>query len=82
MARVQSLKETGFTDEGEDVNQVETALKSVGVQLLDTAGEFRNFGDVMDDIGSAWGSMSSRQKAYIATTVAGKIFCAALYSNI
>ncbi|QJI52488.1 tail tape measure protein [Psychrobacillus phage Perkons] len=71
LARVQSLKETGFTDDGADVNQVETALKAVGIQLLDTTGNFRDFGNVMDDIGAKWGTLDSRQKAYVATTIAG-----------
>lgn len=72
IARVQSLKEKGFDEEdGTQVNQVSKALATVGVQLVDAQGEFRNFGDVMDELGAKWGTLSNRQQAYIATTVAG-----------
>jgi TP901 family phage tail tape measure protein len=72
MARVQSLKENGFDQEdGTQVNQVAKALAKVGIQLVDSQGEFRNFGTVMDELGAKWTTLSNRQQAYIATTVAG-----------
>lgn len=70
LARVQSLKENGFDEtDGTKVNQVAKALGSINVNLMDSNGQFRNFGKVMDDIGGKWNSLNSRQKAYIATTV-------------
>jgi hypothetical protein len=38
---------------------------------VDSQGQFRNFGTVMNEIGAKWNTLDSRQKAYIATTVAG-----------
>jgi len=72
IARMQSLKENGFAeDDGTQVNQVSKSLATIGVQLLDTEGNFRNFGLVMDEVGEKWKSLNSRHKAYIATTLAG-----------
>jgi TP901 family phage tail tape measure protein len=72
IARVQSLRENGFDEEdGTQVNQVSKALAQVGIQLIDTQGNFRNFGTVMDELGAKWGSLTNRQKNYLATTVAG-----------
>lgn len=72
LARIQSMKENGFDEEdGTQVNQVAQSLASVGVALMDSQGQFRNFGTVMDELGSRWKNLDSRQKAYIATTVAG-----------
>lgn len=72
IARIQSLKENGFDEEdGTKVNQVAKALAEVGVQLIDEQGNFRDFGKVMDELGARWEGLSSRQKAYVATTVAG-----------
>ncbi|MGG1663097.1 phage tail tape measure protein [Brevibacillus sp. NRS-1366] len=72
IARVQSLKENGFdSEDGTKVNQVAKALAEVGIQLVDSEGNFRNFGTVMDELGGKWDTLSNRQKAYVATTVAG-----------
>jgi TP901 family phage tail tape measure protein len=72
LARVQSLKESGYdSTDGTTVNQVAKALDAVGIKLMDSKNQFRNFGDVMNELGKKWSSLDSRQKAYIATTVAG-----------
>jgi TP901 family phage tail tape measure protein len=72
MARYQSLKEKGFDEEdGTKVNQVAKALAEAGILMVDAQGQFRNFGTVMDELGSTWDTLDSRQKAYIATTLAG-----------
>jgi len=72
VARMQSLKEKGFDEtDGTQVNQVAKSLASIGVQLVDNQGQFRNFGTVMDEIGTKWKTLDSRQRAYIATTLGG-----------
>ena len=72
LARIQNLKERGFNEEdGTQVNQVAKALAEVGIQLMDAQGQFRNFGDVMDELGAKWSSLDSRQKAYLSTVIAG-----------
>ena len=57
--------------EGIDANRVETALKTIGVSLRDTNGEFRDLDDVFADLGEKWPTLTRNQKAYIATMAAG-----------
>lgn len=72
MARYQQLKEKGYTEEDSvSVNQVAKALREVGISIVDAQGNFRNFGEVMDELGAKWNTLTNRQKAYIATTLAG-----------
>jgi phage tail tape measure protein, TP901 family, core region len=72
LARMQSLKESGFDEEdGTKVNDVAKALGTIGVQLVDAQGNFRNFGTVLDEVGGKWSGLDSRTKAYIATATAG-----------
>ena len=54
-----------------DVNKIDTALKSIGVALTNTKGEFRDLDDVFLDIASKWDTLSQGQQRYIATTAAG-----------
>lgn len=72
MSRMQQVKEAGTTeDDNTDVNKVETALKSVGVQLRDTEGELRNLEDVLDELGKKWQSLDRNTQAYLGTIIAG-----------
>jgi TP901 family phage tail tape measure protein len=69
---MQSMKENGFDQEdGTKVNQVAKALAAINVNLMDSNGQFRNFGTVMDESVLNGRILDSRQKAYVATTVAG-----------
>lgn len=71
-SRMQQVKEGGTTEDGEtDVNQVETALKSVGVTLRDTQGELRDLEDVFDELGPKWNSLDRNTQAYLGTIIAG-----------
>ena len=72
MARFQQIKKAGTTEDGEtDVNAVETALKSVGVQLRDSEGILRDLGDVLGDLGPKWQSLDRNTQAYLGTVIAG-----------
>lgn len=52
IARMRELTDLGKTfEDGMDLNRVETALKQIGVQLLDTNGQFRELDDVFREIG-------------------------------
>lgn len=62
---------TFVTDEGTSVNDVDEALKSVGVELKNSEGQIRDLGDVIDELGVQWEGLSKNQKAYLATTIAG-----------
>lgn len=59
--------------EGEevDVNKVDTALRSVGVALKDTTGQFRDLDDVFLELAKKWDTLDLMQQRYVATTAAG-----------
>jgi TP901 family phage tail tape measure protein len=72
MARFQQVKTEGSSDDGEtDVNAVETALKSVGIQLRDSQNQLRDLGDVLDELGPKWSSLDRNTQAYLGTVIAG-----------
>ena len=72
MSRMQQVKDAGTTEDGEtDVNQVETALKSVGVALRDANGELRDLEDVFADLGPKWNTLDRNTQAYLGTIIAG-----------
>jgi TP901 family phage tail tape measure protein len=76
IARFQELKkapsEIGEVDgEVVDANAIETALRSVGVSLRDSAGQFRELDDVFLELSSKWDSLDKNTQRYIATIAAG-----------
>ena len=54
-----------------DANKVDKALKTIGVNLMNTKGEFRDLDDVFLDISAKWDSLTQGQQRYIATIAAG-----------
>lgn len=54
-----------------DASKVETALKSVGVSLRDTLGQFRDLDIVIGELGAKWDTLDSATQRYLATTIAG-----------
>jgi TP901 family phage tail tape measure protein len=76
IARFQELKkdpaEIGEVD-GEivDANKIETALRSVGVALRDSSGQFRELDDVFLELSSKWDGLDKNTQRYIATIAAG-----------
>ena len=71
-ARIQSVRERGFAEEdGTSINQVARALQSADIDLMDKQGQFRDFTQVLDELGAKWNSLDTITKAYLATTVAG-----------
>ena len=76
IARFTELKkdpsEIGEVDgEVVDANKIETALRSVGVALRDTNGQFRDFDDVILELSGKWDSLDMNTQRYIATIAAG-----------
>lgn len=76
IARFQELKkapsEIGEVD-GEivDANKIETALRSVGVALRDSSGQFRELDEVFLELSSKWDGLDKNTQRYIATIAAG-----------
>jgi TP901 family phage tail tape measure protein len=76
IARFQELKkdpaDIGEVDgEVVDANQIETALRSVGVALRDSSGQFRALDDVFLELAEKWDGLSTNTQRYIATIAAG-----------
>lgn len=75
IARFQEMKtavgEVEVDGELVDVNKVDTALKTVGISLRDSAGQFRDLDDVFLELAGKWDSLDRNTQRYIATIAAG-----------
>jgi len=58
--------------EGEDMslNRVDKALQTVGISIHDTAGQFRDFDDVITELAQKWDTIDTNTQRYIATIMA------------
>lgn len=52
-------------------NKVDDALRSVGISMRDVNGQFRDFDDLIEELGSKWQSLDTLSQRYIATEFAG-----------
>ena len=50
-----------------DYNKVDTALKSVGVSLKDTSGQFRDLDDVFLELSKKWNTLDRNTQRYELT---------------
>lgn len=76
IARFQELKKDPseiqeIDGEAVDANKVEAALRSVGISLRDTSGQFRNLDEVFLELSEKWNSLDKNTQRYIATIAAG-----------
>lgn len=55
----------------ENVNDIEKVLGKVGIRIRENAQEFRDFGDVIDELSEKWQKYDSVTKNAIATAMAG-----------
>lgn len=62
------IDEDGTT---QTLNDVETVFENIGVPLRDSTNEFRNFGDVLDEVAAKWDNLSSVQKSAVSTAASG-----------
>lgn len=58
-------------DDDYNFNNIEKALKTVGVAVKDTSGQMRGFSDILKDLGAIWEDLDTNQQHYIATQAAG-----------
>ena len=72
MTRIHAIRKTGFNSEDETkISDVNQALASIGVTLMDQNGHWRDLNLVFDDVAAQWDTMTDKQKAYVSTTMAG-----------
>lgn len=83
-ARMQQVKIGSLVDEeGQDISNVSRVLDQYGISVMDTTGDLRDMGDVLDELSGEWDDYTNAQKSEIATTLAGKRKSyARTYSNI
>lgn len=73
-SRMGNIKLSRLVDptSGEDLSNVETTLKRLGIALRDTNESFRDFDDVLDDVANSWATYEEVDKRAIAVSMAGK----------
>ena len=72
LARLHTIRATGYNSEDETkINDVAKALKTIDVELMDQQGNWRDMSDIFTDVSEKWGTMTDKQKSYLATTMAG-----------
>ena len=71
-SRMGNIKVGKYVDEdGESLNDVETVLGELGIKLRESNDEFRNFSDVLDEVGKKWNDFSEVDKNAVASALAG-----------
>ncbi len=60
-----------LTEDGEDISDYESVLKSVNVQLRNAEGGFRSFEVVLDELSEVWSTLSSTQQAAVIKVASG-----------
>lgn len=57
-------KLTDSEGEAMDLNRVDKALKTVGITIRDTSGQFRKFDDVILELAEAWNTIDINTQRY------------------
>ena len=72
LSRYRNVKIGQFvSDDGDDLSEVETVLKSLNISLRESNQEFRSFESIIDEVALSWNNYSSVQQAAIAKAFAG-----------
>ncbi len=76
-ARITDIK-AGVEEEGTTLGMYSGKLAEMGINVLDTTGQLKNMGVVIEEVGNKWETFSRQQQVYIAQTMAGQ----RQYSNL
>ena len=72
LSRYRNVKIGNYlSDDGDDLSDYESVLKSIDIQLRDSQGEFRSFEDILDDVAKKWDTLSSVQQAAALKVMSG-----------
>ena len=72
VARRREISDYGKTLEDDvDLNNVQTQLSYIGIQLTNQQGELRSTQEVLDELGKKWSTLNSNQQAAVAKALAG-----------
>ena len=70
-SRLQGLSLGETLEDGVDLNKYSSALKTVGVNILDASGNMKEMDSILDSLAVKWGNLSNAQKTALAQTVGG-----------
>lgn len=73
LSRMNNIKIGRFIDDetGESLSDTEAVLNKLGIQLRDTENTYRDFDDVLDDVGSRWKDFTKVEQNAISVAIAG-----------
>ncbi len=71
-ARFSDIKKNKITEDDIGINDIESALTRVNIQLRDSEKNFRPMQDIIDDLGKKWLTMGDNEQKLIIKTFAGK----------
>ena len=78
MGNIKLARLKDYENNGEDLSNVETVLRGVGINLRSSTNEFRDFDEVLAETASRWSSFSGVQQRAVAQAFAGSrkiIYC-------
>lgn len=71
-SRITNVAAGKYTDDmGEPINDVEQALKGVGVQVREGNGEWRDMYEILSEVADKWDTLTGTQRDWVSTAVAG-----------
>ena len=71
LSRIQGLKLGETLEDGVDLNKYSQALKTVGVDVLDSNEKLKDMDTILDELGEKWNGLGRAQQAALAQTVGG-----------
>ena len=71
-ARIGDLKIDGADEDGVALGQVSSQMEELGIQILDTNGDMREMGTILEDVAEKWNKWTTAQKQAAAIAMAGK----------
>ena len=70
-ARIQGLKLGETLEDGTSLNKYSEALSTVGISIFDASGELKAMDSILDEMAATWDTLSKKEQAALAQTVAG-----------
>lgn len=74
ISRMGNVKAGKFVDDetGESLSDVEAVLGKVNIKLRESEDSYRDFGDVLDDVGKRWSTFTELERAAVGTALGGR----------
>ena len=70
-ARISDIK-AGLDEDGVTLGNYSGKMAQLGINVLDMNGNLRDMGQVMEEIGGKWNTLTREQQVYLAQTMAGQ----------